>query len=87
MNKSVGAVQAAFSSIFFGFIPFFALPLYELGYTSDLTLFYRFFTAAVLMGLFLFAKEKVLQFLSNRFAALCCMGRIISLSPCFCFLP
>lgn len=58
MNKSVGAVQAAFSSIFFGFIPFFALPLYELGYTSDLTLFYRFFTAAVLMGLFLFAKGK-----------------------------
>lgn len=58
MNKSVGAVQAAFSSIFFGFIPFFALPLYALGYTSDLTLFYRFFTAAVLMGLFLFAKRK-----------------------------
>lgn len=56
--KNFGIIQAAFSSIFFGCIPFFTLPLYEAGYTSDLTLFYRFFVASVFMGLFLLVKRE-----------------------------
>lgn len=57
-SKNFGLIQAAFSSIFFGCIPFFTLPLYEVGYTSDLTLFYRFFVASVFMGLFLLLKRE-----------------------------
>lgn len=58
MSKNIGIVQALLSAVFFGFIPFFTLPLYERGYTSDLTLFYRFSVAAVLMGVFLLFKRK-----------------------------
>lgn len=57
-QKNFGLVQAGFSSIFFGCIPFFTLPLYEVGYTSDLTLFYRFFVASLFMGLFLVLTKK-----------------------------
>lgn len=57
-SKNFGLIQAGFSSIFFGCIPFFTLPLYEVGYTSDLTLFYRFFVASVFMGLFLVLTRK-----------------------------
>lgn len=58
MAKNIGIVQALLSAVFFGFIPFFTLPLYELNYTSELTLFYRFSVAAVFMGLFLLYKRK-----------------------------
>lgn len=57
-HKNFGLVQAGLSSIFFGCIPFFTLPLYEVGYTSDLTLFYRFFVASVFMALFLLLTRK-----------------------------
>lgn len=57
-HKSFGLVQAGLSSIFFGCIPFFTLPLYEVGYTSDLTLFYRFFVASLFMAIFLLVTRK-----------------------------
>lgn len=57
-SKNFGIIQAAFSSIFFGCIPFFTLPLYKVGYTSDLVLFYRFFVASVFMGIFLLMKRE-----------------------------
>lgn len=57
-HKNFGLVQAGLSSIFFGCIPFFTLPLYEVGYTSDLTLFYRFFVASIFMAIFLLVTRK-----------------------------
>lgn len=67
-SKNFGLIQAGFSSIFFGCIPFFTLPLYEVGYTSDLTLFYRFFVASLFMGLFLLLTRKSF---SISFKSLC----------------
>ncbi len=69
-QKSFGFIQAGFSSIFFGCIPFFTLPLYEAGYTSDLTLFYRFFVASVFMGIFLVLTKKSFAI---SFKSLCCI--------------
>lgn len=73
-QKNIGVLQALFGAVFFGFIPFFTLPLYDLGYTSDLTLFYRFFTAALIMALILCVKRQSLKVSFKSLACICLHG-------------
>lgn len=85
-ERNLGAVQAIFSSIFFGFIPFFTLPLYELGFTSDLTLFYRFGTACLIMGIILFFKKQSFAITRSSLLSLALHGTNYFLIALFLFL-
>ena len=85
-DRNLGAIQAIFSSIFFGFIPFFTLPLYEIGFTSDLTLFYRFGTAGIIMAVFLLVKRKSFAITRNSLFSLALHGTNYFLIALFLFL-
>lgn len=85
-EHNLGAIQAIFSSIFFGFIPFFTLPLYELGFTSDLTLFYRFGTACLIMGIILFFKKQSFAITRSSLLSLALHGTNYFLIALFLFL-
>lgn len=85
-QKNIGAIQALLGAVFFGFIPFFTLPLYDLGYTSDLTLFYRFFTAAVLMAVFLCFKRQNIRVSLKSMASILLHGANYFFIALFLFL-
>ena len=50
-NKFVGIFCAAIAAVTYGMNPFFGLPLYQEGLSPFSVLFYRFFLAAILMGI------------------------------------
>ncbi len=85
-QRQLGAIQAIFASIFFGFIPFFTIPLYELGFTSDLTLFYRFGTACLIMGVILLIKRQSFAITRSSLYSLALHGTNYFLIALFLFL-
>lgn len=53
-----GFIYGVATSVTFGLIPLFTLPLMQKGMTSDCILFYRFVTATVALGLMMLAKKE-----------------------------
>ena len=57
-TKFKGFIYGVATSVTFGLIPLFTLPLMREGITSDSILFYRFFTATLALGLMMVAKKE-----------------------------
>lgn len=59
MNARVrGILYGVATSVTFGLIPLFTLPLMHAGLASDSILFYRFFVATVALGLMMLVKKE-----------------------------
>lgn len=57
--KFKGYLLAIISAVSFGLIPLFIIPVKQLGYSLNLTLFYRFLLAALMVfGIIVYKKEK-----------------------------
>ncbi|MCD8538724.1 MAG: DMT family transporter [Leadbetterella sp.] len=88
MRNSIvkGYLFAAASAISFGFIPLFIIPLKRAGISMDVTLFYRFLFAAVMIGAYcLFAKSS-LKIRRSDLPKLVIMGLLYAMSAEFLFL-
>ncbi len=57
-NLSVGFLEAIFSGALYGLNPLFFLPIHELGYTTEATIFFRFLLAAMFIFCMLLSKGK-----------------------------
>ena len=50
-NKTKGFIYGAIAAASYGMNPLFALPLYAAGMSVDTVLFYRYFFAAIVLGI------------------------------------
>ncbi len=73
-QRFVGAIEAILSAAFFGLIPFFFLPLYAKGFTSEASLVYRFGFACLIMLFSMLIKRKSLAISFKGFSALTLVG-------------
>jgi drug/metabolite transporter (DMT)-like permease len=81
-----GYFYAAASAISFGLIPLFVIPLKRAGISMDVTLFYRFFFAAVMIGGYILLRKGSLRLRSSDLPKLMVMGVLYALSAEFLFL-
>ncbi|MDD3287267.1 MAG: DMT family transporter, partial [Bacteroidales bacterium] len=57
-NKIIrGIIYALISSITFGLLPFFSIPVKEQGMSTETLMFYRFFVSAIIYGIYLFFRK------------------------------
>ena len=75
-----GFVFAALSAICYGTNPLGALNLYSQGYSPENVLFYRFFTAALLLFAVILAKGSHLKITLKEFGALVAFGFLFAVS-------
>jgi drug/metabolite transporter (DMT)-like permease len=75
-----GYFLAIVSAIFYGLIPLFILPLKQLGYSTDTTLFYRFTLAAVFLLIYLIAFKKDLKIKGKELLLLIILGVLYAAS-------
>ncbi|MBQ3838409.1 MAG: EamA family transporter [Fibrobacter sp.] len=75
-----GFVFAALSAICYGTNPLGALHLYAQGYSPETVLFYRFFTAALLLLVVIFAKGSHFKISFREFGALVVFGFLFAVS-------
>ena len=79
-SKLKGYALAIVSSASFGLIPAFILPIKQMNFSIDVTLFYRFFLSALLvLGILVFRKEN-LKISFRDFCILCILGLLYALS-------
>lgn len=84
-SKFKGYFNAFLSAFTFGLIPLFVIPIKAAGISMDVVLFYRFFLAAVMIGIFLaFTKVSFKLSLCDSFK-LMIMGALYALSADFLF--
>ena len=75
-----GFVYAALSAICYGTNPLGALHLYAQGYSPETVLFYRFFTAALLLLVVILAKGSHFKISFREFGALVAFGFLFAVS-------
>lgn len=75
-----GFIFAALSAICYGTNPLGALNLYSQGYSPENVLFYRFFTAALLLFAVILAKGSHLKITLKEFGALVAFGFLFAVS-------
>ena len=83
--KTKGYFFGCLSSITYGLIPLFALPLLHEGLRYDSILFYRFFVAAIMLGVILFLKKENLKITKKEITPLIVLGLLFALSAQFLF--
>ena len=66
-SKLKGFLYGLATSVTFGLIPLFTLPLMGKGLTSDTILFYRFIAATLALGLMMVIKKECLCLLTGIF--------------------
>lgn len=81
-----GYIYAAASAISFGLIPLFVIPIKRAGISMDVTLFYRFLLAALMIGAYVLIRKGSLKLRSSDLPKLFFMGILYALSAEFLFL-
>ena len=81
-----GYIYAAASAISFGLIPLFVIPIKRAGISMDVTLFYRFLLAAIMIGIYVLLRKGSLKIRTSDLPKLIFMGILYALSAEFLFL-
>jgi drug/metabolite transporter (DMT)-like permease len=81
-----GYIYAAASAISFGLIPLFVIPIKRAGISMDVTLFYRFLLAAIMIGIYILIRKGSLKLRTSDLPKLIFMGMLYALSAEFLFL-
>lgn len=84
--KLKGYLLALVSAVSYGLIPLFILPVKELNFPLNTTLFYRFFISALFLLAFLIYKKESLRVNKIEFLILLVLGLLYGLSSDFLFL-
>lgn len=81
--KLKGYFYGCISSVTYGFIPLFALPLLKKGIRYDSILFYRFILSSLILGGILFLKKESFKVKKNEIGPLILLGILFALSAQF----
>lgn len=81
-----GYLLAILSSVSYGLIPLFVLPIKAAGFPMDTTLFYRFTIAAMFMLAYLIYRKESLKVSARELMILIALGVLFSLSSHFLFI-
>lgn len=84
--RTKGYILAAFSAVFYGLIPLFILPVKAIHFPLDVTLFYRFFIAALILLAYLIYKKESLMMTRKELLIYSTLGLFYSLSSECLFL-
>ncbi|WP_312314304.1 DMT family transporter [Empedobacter brevis] len=84
--KFKGYAYGLISSISYGLIPLFILPIKQANFSIDTTLFYRFFFSALIVGVYLFAKKQSFRVHSKQIPVLIVLGLLYGISADALFL-
>lgn len=84
--RTKGYVLAAVSAVFYGLIPLFILPIKAINFPLDVTLFYRFFIAALILLAYLMYKKESLAMTGKELLIYVALGLFYSLSSECLFL-
>ena len=84
--KTQGYILAAISAISYGLIPIFILPMKQINFSMDVTLFYRFLFSAIMVGIYLIFKKVSFKINKWEFLVLLILGLFYALSSEFLFL-
>ena len=84
--KTKGYILAAISAISYGLIPIFILPMKQINFSMDVTLFYRFLFSAIMVGIYLIFKKVSFKINKWEFLVLLILGLFYALSSEFLFL-
>ncbi|MBC9813085.1 DMT family transporter [Crocinitomicaceae bacterium CZZ-1] len=84
--RARGYMLAAVSAVFYGLIPLFILPVKAIGFPLDVTLFYRFFIAALILLAYLIYKKESLRMTGKEALIYVALGLFYSLSSECLFL-
>ena len=78
--KVKGYIFGLLSSISYGLIPLFILPLKKVDFSMDTTLFYRFFFSALMLGSYLIIARKSLKIEKKHLAIILLLGMCYGIS-------
>ena len=78
--KLKGYLLGLLSSISYGLIPLFILPLKKVGFSMDTTLFYRFLFSASILGCYLLIKQKSIKVEPKQIGILVLLGLFYGIS-------
>ncbi|MFN3019983.1 DMT family transporter [Chryseobacterium sp. TY3] len=84
--KTQGYILAAISAISYGLIPIFILPMKQINFSMEVTLFYRFLFSAIMVGVYLIFKKVNLKINKWELLVLLILGLFYALSSEFLFL-
>lgn len=85
-TKTKGYLSAIISSVSYGLIPLFILPLKSIDFPMNITLFYRFFLSALFIFPLLIYKKKSLKISGKEMVTLFVLGIFFALMSEFLFL-
>ncbi|WP_267401891.1 MULTISPECIES: DMT family transporter [unclassified Chryseobacterium] len=85
-TKTKGYISAIISSVSYGLIPLFILPLKTIGFSMNITLFYRFFLSALFILPLLIYKKESLKISGKETFVLFILGIFFALMSEFLFL-
>lgn len=84
--KLKGYAYGLISSISYGLIPLFILPIKQANFPIDTTLFYRFFFSALIVGVYLLIKKKSFKIELKQIPVLITLGLLYGISADALFL-
>ncbi|MFV0163135.1 DMT family transporter [Empedobacter falsenii] len=84
--KLKGYAYGLISSISYGLIPLFILPIKQANFPIDTTLFYRFFFSALIVGVYLLIKKKSFKIKLQQIPVLITLGLLYGISADALFL-
>lgn len=84
--KFKGYALGILSSVSYGLIPIFILPIKQSNFSLDITLFYRFLFAAVMIGVYLLYSKERFAINKKEALILACLGICYAFSSEFLFL-
>lgn len=85
-NKTKGFIYGAITAASYGMNPLFALPLYAAGMSVDTVLFYRYFFAAIVLGILMKMQHQSFALHKADVLPLVIMGLLFSFSSLLLFM-
>ena len=85
-NKTKGFIYGAIAAASYGMNPLFALPLYAAGMSVDTVLFYRYFFAAIVLGILMKMQHQSFALHKADVLPLVIMGLLFSFSSLLLFI-
>lgn len=85
MDKLKGYLLAVISASSYGLIPLFILPIKQMSFSLDVTLFYRFLISAICIALIILSKKNNLKIPPNEWIYMILLGVFYALSSEFLF--
>lgn len=85
MEKLKGYLLAVISASSYGLIPLFILPIKQVSFSLDVTLFYRFLISAICIALIILSKKNNLKIPPNEWIYMILLGVFYALSSEFLF--